>query len=87
MFIFPSIFQFFSAGEILSVWLSPVNHSDSRVYLFSLHRESRKVKTSVALRKLFPRPSFLPDKIEIGLEKHVLIDSPDTPTYELVSKL
>ena len=41
--------------------------------------------TSVALRKLFPRPAFLPDKIEISLEKHVMIDSPETPTYELVS--
>ena len=50
----------------------------------SSDRQSRKVKTSVALRKLFPRPAFLPEKIEIGLEKHVLIDSPDTPTYELV---
>lgn len=45
--------------------------------------QSRKVLTSVALRKLFPRPAFLPDKIEISLEKHVMIDSPETPTYEL----
>lgn len=43
------------------------------------------MKTSVALRKLFPRPAFVPDKIEISLEKHVLIDSPETTTYELVN--
>ena len=46
--------------------------------------QGRSVQFSVAMRSLFPRPKFLPGAVEIGLEKHLLLDGPFTPTYEMV---
>jgi len=35
-------------------------------------------------RRLFPRPRFIPDDTEVGLEKHFFMDQPRTPPYKLV---
>ena len=47
-------------------------------------RESHTVIFSVALRPLFPRPKYIPQKSEISMEKHVFMDGPNKTTYQLV---
>ncbi|XP_045175505.2 uncharacterized protein LOC123536402 [Mercenaria mercenaria] len=44
---------------------------------------STTVKASAGLRTLFPRPHYLPPETEVTLEKHVLIDGPNTTAYHL----
>lgn len=46
---------------------------------------STTVKASAGLRTLFPRPQYLPSETEVTLEKHVLIDGPNTETYRMPS--
>ncbi|KAK3580885.1 hypothetical protein CHS0354_008170 [Potamilus streckersoni] len=45
--------------------------------------ESRKVASSISLRQLFPRPSFMPLKSEITLDKTVIIHGPGMNTSQL----
>ncbi|KAL3841355.1 hypothetical protein ACJMK2_019513 [Sinanodonta woodiana] len=45
--------------------------------------ESRKVASSISLRHLFPRPSFMPLKSEITLDKTVIIHGPGMNTSQL----
>ena len=40
---------------------------------------------SQVIRKLFPRPSFVPPESEVALEKVVFIDGYKSDHYELVS--
>ena len=36
------------------------------------------------IRKMFPRPEFVPSESEVALEKTVFLDGPKTDHYELV---
>lgn len=48
--------------------------------------ESNSVITAQAIRKLFPRPNFLPTTAEVSLIKRIYIDGPLSGRYEMVRK-
>ncbi|KAL4225366.1 hypothetical protein ACF0H5_016055 [Mactra antiquata] len=48
-----------------------------------VHWITRSVKASAALRKLFPRPPYIPVQSEIALEKVVVVDGPNSGPHQL----
>ena len=49
------------------------------------YRVTKNMAASQVIRKLFPRPSFVPPESEVALEKVVFIDGYKSDHYELVS--
>lgn len=43
--------------------------------------------SSQVLRKLFPRPKFVPPESEVALEKQLYIDGPSSQQMEVVSNI
>jgi hypothetical protein len=50
------------------------------------YRLTRNMAASQAIRKLFPRPEFIPPESEVALEKVVFLDGYKSDHYELVSE-
>lgn len=48
------------------------------------YRLTKNIAGSQVMRKLFPRPSFIPPDSEVALEKVVFVDGHKSEHYELV---
>lgn len=47
-------------------------------------RVSKNMASSQILRKMFPRPEFVPPESEVALEKTLYIDGPKSQLFEVV---
>ena len=48
---------------------------------------TNSVPTSQAIRKLFPRPDFIPPEGEVSLSKQIIVEGPIAALHEFVSVL
>ena len=62
-------------------WMDPVT-SEFIVIFSNLFRRVNRLEPARILRKLFPRPSFIPDTVNV--ERFILVDEPKAPQYKLV---
>ena len=55
------------------------------IFNFVFDRQTKNMAGGQVIRKMFPRPEFVPAESEVALEKTVFLDGPKTDHYELVS--
>uniref|UniRef100_A0A194AM26 Uncharacterized protein n=1 Tax=Pinctada fucata TaxID=50426 RepID=A0A194AM26_PINFU len=51
----------------------------------TIHWQTKNMAGGQVMRKMFPRPDFVPQESEVALEKTVFLDGPKTDHYELAS--